>query len=149
MPRSYSVDLRKRVIEAVETGASRHAAAEEFGISASSAIKWLQRWNESGSCTPRPRGGSVSPLDRHRERILALVAAQPDLSLDEIVTQLRKRRIGTTDSSLSRFFQRHGITFKKKESAGGGAGPRRRRPGTAALDARPGPAGSRPAGLHR
>ena len=35
MPKAYSGDLRERVIEAVETGASRHEAAEHFEVSVS------------------------------------------------------------------------------------------------------------------
>ena len=46
MPKAYSGDLRERVIEAVETGASRREAAERFEVSVSSAVKWLQRWHE-------------------------------------------------------------------------------------------------------
>ena len=42
MPKSYSGDLRERVIEAVEMGASRREAAERFEVSVSSAVKWLQ-----------------------------------------------------------------------------------------------------------
>src|SRR6478735_4390152 len=63
MPKSYSGDLRERVIEAVEMGASRHEAAERFEVSVSSTVKWLQRWRESRSAAPKPRGGSVSPLE--------------------------------------------------------------------------------------
>src|SRR6478735_9453916 len=82
MPKSYSGDLRERVIEAVEIeGASRREAAERFGVSVSSGVRWLQRWNESGSAAPKPRGGSVSPLEAHEERILALIAERPDLTL--------------------------------------------------------------------
>src|SRR5215468_2304487 len=114
MPKCYSADLRKRVIEAVEAGASRREAAESFGIDASSAVRWLQRWTQSGSCAPKPRGGSVSPLEQHAERILALVAQQPDLTLEETIAELLKRRIRTSKSAVSRFFQRHNITFKKK-----------------------------------
>ena len=44
MPKAYSGDLRERVIEIVEEGASRREAAERFEVSVSSAIKWLQRW---------------------------------------------------------------------------------------------------------
>ena len=55
MPKSYSGDLRERVIEAVELGASRREAAERFEVSVSSAVKWLQRWRESGSAAPKPR----------------------------------------------------------------------------------------------
>src|SRR6478736_3680315 len=66
MPKSYSGDLRERVIEAVEGGASRRETAERFEVSVSSAVKWLQRWQESKSAVPKPRGGSVSPLEEFR-----------------------------------------------------------------------------------
>ncbi len=39
MPKPCSQDLRERVLEAVEAGASRREAAEYYEISASSAIK--------------------------------------------------------------------------------------------------------------
>ena len=68
MPKSYSGDLRERVIEAVEHGASRREAAERFEVSASSAVRWLQRWRESRSAAPKPRGGSISPLEECAER---------------------------------------------------------------------------------
>ena len=78
MPKSYSGDLRERVIEAVAMeGVSRREAAERFDISASSAFRWVQRWEESGSAAPKPRGGSVSRLEAHAERILCLVAERP------------------------------------------------------------------------
>jgi len=114
MPKAYSGDLRERVIEAVETGASRREAAEHFGVSVSSAIKWVQRWHQSRSAAPKPRGGSISPLEEHAEQILALVAEQPDLTLMESVAALRRRRIRTSRSALWRFLDRHGITLKKK-----------------------------------
>jgi transposase len=114
MPKAYSGDLRERVIEAVEAGASRHEAAECFEVSVASAVKWLQRWNKERSAAPKPRGGSVSPLEAFACEILAVVAEQPDLTLDETLVELRKRRIKTSRSSLWRFFDRHTITFKKK-----------------------------------
>src|SRR5215470_15171391 len=136
MSKSYSTDLRKRVIEAVEAGASRREAAESFDIDPSSAVRWLQCWMESGSCAPKPRGGSVSQLEQHVEQILALVAQQPDLTLEETTAELLKRRIRTSKSAVSRFFQRHDITFKKKESASSRTVPRRRGPGGPTLDPR-------------
>ena len=56
-----------------------------------SAVKWLQRWRENKSAAPKPRGGSISPLEQFATEILALVAKQPDLTLLEIVAELRKR----------------------------------------------------------
>ena len=47
MPKPCSLDLRERVLETVEAGASRREAAERFEVSASSAIKWMQRWQGS------------------------------------------------------------------------------------------------------
>ena len=117
MPKAYSGDLRERIIEAVETGASRREAAERFEVSVSSAVKWLQRWRESRSAVPKPRGGSISPLDAFASEILALVAEQPDLTLVETVAELRKRRIRTSRSSLWRFLDRHNITLNKKPAS--------------------------------
>jgi transposase len=117
VPRAYSRDLRERVIAAVETGASRHEAAERFEISAASAIKWLQRWGEDKSAAPKPRGGSVSRLEKFAAEILAVIAEYPDLTLDETLAQLCKRRIKTSRSSLWRFLGRHNITLKKKSAS--------------------------------
>jgi transposase len=52
MPKPYSDDLRERVIEAVEAGASWREAAESFNLCPSSAVKWLQRWHDTGSAKP-------------------------------------------------------------------------------------------------
>jgi transposase len=76
MPKAYSGDLRERVIEAVETGASRREAAERFEVSVASAVKWLQRWRKKRSAAPEPRGGSISPLDEFAVEVLALIAEQ-------------------------------------------------------------------------
>jgi transposase len=65
MPKPYSDDLRERVIEAVEAGASRREAAESFNLSPSSAVKWLQRWRDTGSAKAKPSRGSTSPLEEH------------------------------------------------------------------------------------
>jgi transposase len=90
MPNSYSGDLRERVIEAVETGASRREAADRFEVSVSSPVRWLQRWYESHSATPKPRGGGVSPLEEVAVQVLAVIAEQPDLTLVETVAELRR-----------------------------------------------------------
>src|SRR5271155_1900027 len=137
MPNPCSLDLRVRVLRAVEGGASRREAAECVDVSASSAIKWMQRLNETGSIAAKPSGGSISPLEAHTDVLLGLIAEQPDLTLDEMVAVMRKRRIAGSRSAVWRFFNRHNISFKKKP-AGGGARARGRGPGTAALDARTG-----------
>src|SRR3989440_8217784 len=120
MPKAYSCDLRERVITAVETGASRREAAERFEVGVAWAVKWLQGWCEERTAAPKPRGGSISPLEEFAAEILDLIAQQPDLTLVETAAELRKRRIKTSRSSLWRFLDRHNITLKKpcKQSNG-------------------------------
>ena len=89
MPNPYSAEMRERVIARVESGASRREAAEHFEISASAAVKWLQRWRDSGSAAAQPRGGSTSPLEKQANWLLGLIAKQPDLTLDEVLAAKR------------------------------------------------------------
>ena len=137
MPRSYSADMRQRVIARVESGGSRREAAEHYDVSASTAVIWVKCFRETGRCAAKPRGGSTSPLEKHVDFLLALIEVQPDLTLDEVVSAMRKRRIAGSRTAVWRFFQRHKITFKKKP-ARRGARARGRGAGTAALDARTG-----------
>src|SRR4029450_9158822 len=106
MPKPYSVDLRARVIEEVKTGASRREAAERYGISPSVVVICLQRFEETGSVAAKPSGGSPSPLEQHAEFLLGLIANQPELTLDEIVAAMRKRRIAGSPSAAWRGFCR-------------------------------------------
>jgi transposase len=114
----YSTDLRERAVEAVESGASRREIAEIFKVGVSSVIRWCQRWSETGSAAPKRSGGSVSPLEEHSDWILALIAKQPDLTLEEILAAMAKQGIPGSRSALQRFFDRHNVSFKKKPARG-------------------------------
>ncbi len=107
MPRAYSADIRERVIAEVERGASRRAAAEEFEISASTAIIWVKCFRQTGRCAAKPRGGSISPLEKHADFLLGLIEKQTDLTLDEVVLAMRKRKIPGSRTAVWRFFERH------------------------------------------
>lgn len=113
MPKPYSMDLRGRVIEEVETGASRREAAERYGLSPSVVVIWMQRFAQTGSVAAKPSGGSTSPLEKRAEFLLALIVEHPDLTLDEIVAAMRKRRIAGSRSAVWRFFARRKVSFKK------------------------------------
>jgi transposase len=118
MPKAYSCDLRERVIEALEMGASRREAAERFEVSVSSAVKWLQRWRERRSAAPKPRGGSTSPLEEFATEVLALIAEQPDLTLAGDGCRVAQAAdFRTSRGSLWRFLDRHNITLKKKPAS--------------------------------
>ena len=117
MARYRSEDLRVRVIEAVRSGTSRRQAAARFGVSVSSAIRWVAEWRASGRTAPRPQGG-----DRRSDRVeaeaaflLARVAEAPDVTLAELREALwRERGLRVAISTLWRFFDRRRITLKKR-----------------------------------
>jgi transposase len=88
-------------------------------------------------CRGQADRGEHFAVGRTRGLAVALISKQSDLTLDEVVAAMRKRRIAGSRSAVWRFFKRHNISFKKKP-AGGGAGASRRGPRTAALDARTG-----------
>jgi transposase len=137
MPRAYSADMRTRVIARVESGASRREAAEHYEVSPSTAVIWVKCFRETGRCTAKPRGGSVSPLEEHAAFLLALIDEQSDLTLDEVVSVMHRSKVPCSRTAVWRFFQRHKITFKKSP-ARRRAGARGRGPRSAALDARTG-----------
>lgn len=118
MTRPLSTDLRKRVIEAVDGGLSRRAAAARFGVGEATAIRWVDRFRRTGRFEPHKMGprSPRSPLEGCRDEILALIEARPDITLAEIVTHLRAHcGLTTSTSSVDRFFARHAITFKKRQ----------------------------------
>jgi len=73
----------------------------------------VQRWRATGEFAAKRRGGSNSPLEKHAAVLLALVAEQPDLTLDEWCAMLREREIVTSRVSVWRFFDRHKVSYKK------------------------------------
>ena len=64
----YSNDLRVRVIHVVESGSAARAVARQFTIGDSTAIRWAQRWRETGSFEAKSnKGQSRSPLKHYEE----------------------------------------------------------------------------------
>ena len=47
MTRSYSTDLRVRVIKSISDVLSRRRAAARFGIGVSTAVSWYRRYREA------------------------------------------------------------------------------------------------------
>ena len=122
MTRSYSVDLRVRVIAFVGAGHSRRAAARHFGVSDSFAIKLLHRQDRSGSPAParqgRPRGtGKLAPYEAF---LVQVVGARPDITMPELAAQLMDQHgVRAEPATLSRFLCQRGFTYKKIPDGGG------------------------------
>jgi len=115
--RAYSVDLRERVIGAIERGLSTREAARRFAIGESTAGAWHRAWRATGSLEPGRQGHpKVSKLDRHEAFILSLVDTENrDITLAEIADRLEvDRGLRTCAASIHGFFKKRGITFKKR-----------------------------------
>jgi transposase len=117
MARPLSLDLRQRIVGAVESGLSRRAAAGRFAVSQSCAIKLVQRWKRTGSVAPAAMGSPKgSALAAYEGLVRELVAAQPDITLDELKARLGEQAIMVGRTSIHRYLERLGLTRKKRHS---------------------------------
>lgn len=117
MAQYLSEDLRVRVIRAVEGGMSRNAAARHFGVSISSAVRWMDEYLRTGRTAPKPRGGDrrSGRIEAQADFLMAAVEETPDITLAE----LRERLIDERGeifavSTIHEFFRRHGVSYKKR-----------------------------------
>jgi transposase len=116
MTRALSIDLRRRVIGAIEGGASCRQAAARFGVSASSAIRWQALSKLVGDATPKQQGGDrrSARIESHAAVILGALDRRSDITLADLRAELAGHGIGVSVAGLWRFFQRRRITLKKR-----------------------------------
>jgi transposase len=112
--KSYSYDLRERVVRACDEGThSRQSLAQLFGVSTAWIRRLLQRRRETGSFAAKPRGGgpATKMTDERCGRLLVLVSEQPDATLAELHERLG---VPVHLSTIARALLRLGWTVKKK-----------------------------------
>jgi len=116
MGKPLSMDLRARALAAVDGGVSRRSAARRFGVSVSSVIRWDAARRGTGGFAPKPQGGDMRSrrIEAQRAVVMAAFEEERDQSLEELRARLAERGVATSTSALSRFFQRHGLTRKKR-----------------------------------
>ena len=116
MAKSLSIDLRQRVIEVIDQGLSCRQTAERFGVSASSAIRWLDRRKKQGKFAAKRQGGDRKSgrIEAEASFLLGEVAETPDITLVELREKLQARGVSADIGTLWRFFDRRRITFKKR-----------------------------------
>ena len=116
MPAPISMDLRERIVRAVESGSSIRAAARRFEVSASAAIKLLRWVRETGSPAPAQVGGHRPPaLAGHEHDLVKLVEATPDITLVELRAELQ-RRLGLNPGLSTLHRRLHGLGLRHKKS---------------------------------
>ncbi len=110
----HSLDLRVRLIEAVAAGSSARAAAERFGVSASSAVKLVRRWRDTGSYEPGQVGGQKRPKLAGREDWLhEVIADEPDITLVELQRRLASDGIEISLQAINTMLKALGYSYKK------------------------------------
>ena len=113
---TLSMDLRTRLLAAVNSGSSCRAAAARFGVAPSTAIRWQAQRRETGGFAPKPQGGDMRSrrVEERGDDILALWAARKDITLEELRAGLAERGLIVSVAGLHRFFVRRGMTRKKR-----------------------------------
>lgn len=124
MAKLLSMDLHERVVAAVlKEGMSARGAASRFGVSESSAIKWVRRHRETGSVAPSRMGGYKPRLLAGDLRDWLIERARRDFTLRGLVAELGERGIKVDYVQVWRFVHAEGLSFKKKRAAGRAAPP--------------------------
>lgn len=118
MVRPYSLDLRERVVSAVEAGQSCRAVARTFCVSVASVVKWSQRARRTGSAAAKPMGGKRPVLlAGQRAFILGRIKQAPHISLRALAAELGERGITVSYGAVWTFVHREGLSHKKKPAA--------------------------------
>ena len=131
MTKPYSMDLRERVVSAVDAeGMSRHEAAARFGIAVSSAIRWMARYRKTGNVAPSKIGG-YKPKTLRGEHASWLVARcqESDFTISQLVEELQSLRGLKVDRrSVWEFLHAEGLSHKKNRRRTGARSQRRQAP---------------------
>ena len=112
--KSYSIDLRTRILEDCDAGMATRVVATKYRVSESWVRRLKQRRRESGEIGPR-RAGTKKPPKwlAYQDQLRQLVEEQPDATLEELRTRLGK---DVSVQTLSRALRALQLTFKKKYS---------------------------------
>lgn len=113
--RPFSLDLRHRIVVALEAGQPSSVVAERFSDSSRTVRRYHQRWRDLGTLDPQPHPGRQRKIRRADEAVLReQVMAAPDATLREHRDQWHARTgIWVSESTLCRALQRLQLTVKE------------------------------------
>jgi putative transposase len=117
MVKPYSMDLRERVAQAGVSEGSARGAARQFSVGASTAIRWVKRWRETGDVSPGQIGGHRDKLlNGHKEWLMERFASEPDVTLRRLLAELEERGVTVSYGALWNFVHDEGLSVKKNKS---------------------------------
>jgi transposase len=113
--KQYSVDLRERLLGAIDAGLSQAEAARLFGVGTSTITRWRQQRRDTGSLAPKRRPGRPPAIGPDQTDALhAQVAQHPDATLAAHCAHwARDHEVTMSVAGMSRAIRRLGITLKK------------------------------------
>ena len=116
--RAYSLDLRQKVVAAVQRGDSTiEEVAASFGVGQSFVKKMLRQHRETGDLSPRPHGGGHTPRlgAKHLKMLRAEVARHPDKTVEALREHLAEQaQVSVSAPTVSRALSRLDLPRKKK-----------------------------------
>ena len=116
MGRPYSMDLRDRVVRAVqEEGLSRRQAAARFGVAESTAVHWLKRVETTGTVAPGKIGGHrpKTIVGPHRDWLLQRCGERA-FTLRGLVAEFAERGLKVDYRSVWAFVHAEKLSHKKR-----------------------------------
>ena len=113
--KSYSVDLRERIVVARGRGDSAAEVARRFGVSKRSVERYWNLQQQNGSVVGRRRGGyRRSVLEGHDERLRQWIEKEPGLTLAQLGERIRKQlHLSLGPTALWHRLERLGLSYKK------------------------------------
>lgn len=106
MPKSYSLDLRERVLQYLEKNQNREAASRLFQVGVATIYRWLSRKKEKGNVEPLRRPHAYKRIDD--QKLINYIEKNPDHFLSEI-----GRHFNLTPQAIFYALKRLKITRKK------------------------------------
>jgi transposase len=114
----YSLDLRERVVSAIEKGdSSFRKVAQRFAVSKSCVERWVIQKRKEGHLVPRKQGGSVSVVMEYKEQLITIFEKQTDATLAEYCELLcDETGLWVSQSTMCRTFQKLNLPLKKNSA---------------------------------
>lgn len=126
MAGAYSADLRKRVLVAVEAGATVSAAARRFAVGRSTVQDWARAWRQDGRREAGRMGGHRKPViaGEAAAALRRMLEGANHLTLAQCRDRLAEEAgVSVHLVTVHRALARMNWSWKKAHPARGRAGP--------------------------
>lgn len=117
MPKPYAMELRERVVSAVDGGMTQDEAAEVFSVGLKTVNRWVARRRETGSIRPSPMGGAhrACIVDEPGAALIRdILECVPDSTLRELCLWYESERgVRVSPQTMSDTVRRLNLTRKR------------------------------------